>query len=163
MTAPRSLGYDKIRDREILFLSLDALTTPFTLPTIIGRQFVCFCAMDAAQFGVKEISQFCGHLVRLGCAYLSTWGVDCERVHDIMDEIIVGDNPPETDIGCLMTTWHAKDSLEEALEFFMFCTIPDEAYAPQGCEVGLIITIGSDTWAPAIERFVTECVHPASE
>jgi len=79
-----------------------------------------------------------------------------------MDEITVGDNPPETYVGCLMTTWHATDSLEEALEFFLVCTAPDETYAPNGCETGLIVTVGSNQWASAIEQFLSERVSPAS-
>ena len=111
------------------------------------------CArFDASSVSTEEISEFCSHLIRLGCAYLCTWGPDCERVHDIMDETVVGDNPPDTYRGCLMTTWHAQDSLVEAVDFFLASTIPDEKFAPTGCAFGLAIAVGSAEWAKTIER-----------
>jgi len=152
MIAARILGYHSASERKVLLLALDELHTPYTLPVTDGHHFTCFCAMDATRFSVEAISEFCSHMLQLGCAYLCTWGPDCERVHDIMDELIVGGNPPESYIGCVMTTWHAQDSLEEALEFFLFATEPDETYAPHGCDVGLIISVGSTQWAEAIEK-----------
>ena len=32
---------------------------------------------------------------------------------------------------CLMTTWHAKESLADPVDFFLSSTIPDEERAPQ--------------------------------
>jgi hypothetical protein len=42
-------------------------------------------------------------------------GPDCERVHDIIDEVIVNRNPGETDEDVIMTTWHDDEALNEAL------------------------------------------------
>ena len=67
-----------------------------------------------------------------------------------MDEQVIGDDPPATYIGCLMTTWHAKESLVEAVDFFLACTIPDEEYAPPGCRHGLAVAVGSTEWATEI-------------
>jgi hypothetical protein len=78
-----------------------------------------------------------------------------------MDEEVVGDNPPQSYLGCVMTTWHANDSLEEALDFFLSSAYPDETYAPNGCDRALIFSIGSDDWNTAIERYVTARTVPA--
>jgi hypothetical protein len=163
MTAPRFLGYHSASKRKVLLLALDEPDTLFTLPTIKGRHFVCFCAMDAKHIPVDVIGKFCSRLLDLGCAYLCTWGPDCERVHDIMDELVVGNNPPESDVGDVMTTWHADDLLEEALAFFLFATEPDKTYAPNGCEVALIMSIGSDHWKVAIEQYVSDQIGPAPD
>jgi hypothetical protein len=92
-------------------------------------------SLDAQDRSGSELGRFCLHLLQLGCPYLCTWGPDSERVHDIMDEESAGNNPPQSDQGCVMTTWHEKESLRDALSFFLDCTCPDGAYAPNGCAV----------------------------
>jgi hypothetical protein len=155
MTTPCFLGYHVATEREVFMLTLDSLDTPYAMrPSIEGRQFTCFCAMDARDVPAGEIGKFCVRLLQLGCAYLCTWGPDCERVHDIMDEEIVGDNPPQSSWGYVMTTWHSKESIADALDFFFNCTIPDETYAPDGCDCAVIISVGSGNWVETIG----ECV-----
>jgi len=133
MIAPRCLGHHSASNREVYLLTLDDLDAPFTLPDIQGRHFTCFCALNAEGLPADQLGKFCSHL----------------------DEEIVGDNPPQSYIGCVMTTWHAKDSLTDALSFFLDTTEPDEAYAPNGCNVALIITRTGNDWKATIEKFVT--------
>jgi hypothetical protein len=161
MMNARSLGFDDATKRAIFLLTLDSLNGLWVRPNSDGRHFVCFCAMDARAMSADELGEFCSRLLHLGCAYPCTWGPDCQRVHDIMDEEIVGDNPPDTDWGDVMTTWHSKDSLEDALQFFLTCTTPDEVFAPDACSSGLIITVGSTEWCTAIEHYVTARTLPA--
>lgn len=152
MLKPQFVGYDAPTERQIWMLKLDGPQPAFTWAELHGQKFACLCAIDARSMSADELSVFCSHLIRLGCAYFCVWGPDCERVHDIMDEEVVGDDPPATDIGCLMTTWHAKESLSEAVDFFLTCTIPDEEYAPAGSPHGLAIAVGSTGWATEIEH-----------
>jgi hypothetical protein len=152
MTRPQIIGYDATTDRRVWLLRLDRLQADFAWDDLSGQKFACFCAMDASSIPVDVLSAFCSRLIRLGCAYLCAWGPDCGRVHDIMDEVVVGDNPPATDLGCLMTTWHAQESLDEAVDFFLSCTFPNEEFAPAGCPDGLAIAVGSAEWATQIER-----------
>jgi hypothetical protein len=73
-----------------------------------------------------------------------------------MDEEVVGNEPPRTDLGCVMTTWHADESLQDALDFFLSNAHPDESLAPGGCHLALVITVGSsDQTADAIEHYIT--------
>jgi hypothetical protein len=53
-----------------------------------------------------------------------------------------------------MTTWHDEETLPEALDFFLSCAHPEEAFAPNGCHLALVITVGSGEWADAAERYV---------
>ena len=110
--------------------------------------------LDAGAANSDELSRFCSRLAQLGCAYFSVWGPDCERVHDIMDQIVIGENPPATYLGCLMTTWHANEPLVDAVDFFLICTIPDEESALDGCPFGLAIVVGSGDWAIDIEQYL---------
>ena len=161
MRTPQVLGYDAGTERQIWLLNLDAIQTAFAWDDRPGQKFACLCALDANSIPNEALSAFCSHLIHLGCAYFCVWGPDCERVHDIMDEEAIGDDPPATDIGCLMTTWHAKESLVEAVDFFLTWTIPDEEYAPAGCPHGLAVVVGSTEWATEIEHRLRESTATA--
>ncbi len=154
MMKPRFLGHHLVLERNVFLVALDSITTHFERPNLEGHQFVCLCAVDARGVPDDVLRQFCSFLIRLGCAYLCTWGPDCERVHDLMDSEVVGDNPPQTYVGCLMTTWHENQSLEDAVDFLLTCTVPDEDYASDNCDSALIISVGSDSWTSEIERNV---------
>jgi hypothetical protein len=80
-----------------------------------------------------------------------------------MDAEIVGDDPPTTYIGCVMTTWHANEALRDAFGFFLDCTTPDEDFAPDGCASALIIVVGSADWVEDIERLMKEAAVPAAD
>jgi len=62
-------------------------------------------------------------LVESGCLYFIAWGVDCEAWHDTVDWSVLeafdfGDIPDDKFI---MTTWHDKEPLSEALWFAGNC------------------------------------------
>jgi hypothetical protein len=155
MVTLRRLGYHGANQREIYLLTLDALSMPLTLPEIEGRRFACLCLLDAKGVSTEVLGTFCSRLLHAGCAYLCTWGPDCERVHDIMDEQIVGDNPPHSYAGAVLTTWPAEEPLERAIWYFLYCTDPDKDYAPNGCDTGLIITVAESDWNAQIEKYVS--------
>src|ERR1035438_5466181 len=90
----------------------------------------------------------------------AAWGPDCERVHDAMDAEIVGENPPTTYIGCVMTTWHAEDTLREAFDYFLDCTTPNEDFAPGGCASALTVVVRATDWAEDIEHLAKSAAVP---
>jgi hypothetical protein len=154
MIIPRSLGYSAITERDVFLLRLDSLEAPYARPATGGHHFACFCVIDASKVSAPQLGGFCSNLLRLGCAYLCAWGPDCKRLHDIMDSEAVGSDPPRTDLGCVMTTWHANESLPDALDFFLSSAYPDESFAPDGCDFAVIITVGSGESAEAIEKYI---------
>ena len=154
MSNPRFLGYHVDTNRNVFLLSVASLSPAPAILELRSQHFTCFCAMDATASAAADLGKFCSSLLRSGCAYLCAWGPDCERVHDIMDELVVGEDPPQTYVGCVMTTWHANDSLKGALEYFLDCTVPDSDYAPNGCDWALIISVGSPAWDAMIEQYV---------
>lgn len=134
--------------REVYLLALDA---PSELPGSfagIEPRFAALLVWDADQESVPTISAVTEFLYRAGCISLSTWGRDCERVHDIMDEVPVrleideGPNPhlqnPEN---VEVTTWHSE-SFRSALFYLACCAHEPGSYAP--CAQSIVITIGAD-------------------
>lgn len=132
--------------REIYLLTLD---DPTELPArfvSIEPRFAALLVWNADGLPAATISTVLEFLYRAGCVSLSTWGRDCERVHDIMDEIVVGleiDEGPNPFLGGpnepVMTTWHTK-SFREALFYLVCCAHPHGSY--ERFEQSIVITIG---------------------
>lgn len=153
MDCLRRLGYHAISNREIYLLDLESpaeLLPPLNLPS---RYFSCLCVMDARSVSADDLGSLSVQLLRAGCVYFCAWGPDCGRVHDVMDEILVGDNPPWTSFEDIMTTWH-EDSLAEALEFFLKWTIPYNGFQVE-CRSGLVIVVGSTSWSQEIADYIS--------
>lgn len=87
------------------------------------------------------MSHVAEQLIDSGCAYLCAWGPGCERVHDIFDEILVRMDPDPADDSVVMTTWHADESIEEALWVFLRGTSPDERHE-DSCRSGVVVVVG---------------------
>jgi len=135
-------------------MPLESIESPISRTKADSVPFVAFTAMDARAVDDADLKTFCSALLEHGCAYLCTWGPDCERVHDAMDRCVVDNDPPNSSRGTVMTTWHDQESLEEALDFFLSCTLPDESFAPHGCNRAIAIAIGSSEWVNAIREHV---------
>ena len=68
-------------------------------------------------------NQVAAWLVKTGCLYASTWGIDCEAWHDSVDWANIdafdfGDIP---DQNFVMTTWHTDAPLSEVFWFAENC------------------------------------------
>lgn len=84
-----------------------------------------FRAVLIAEQGVSEVwrNEVAAWLVNTGCLYFIAWGVSCEVWHDSVDWAVLenfnfGDVPDERFV---MTTWHDKEPLSEALWFAGNC------------------------------------------
>lgn len=144
------VGYDRGSGRALLYLHAlsPASLSVFRTPT---PHFVCLLVWDSDEESVETISRVAEQLLESGCAYLCAWGAGCERVHDVFDEILVGEAPDTADGPEVMTTWHAHESLEDALWFFLRSTSPDGRYADT-CRSGVVIVIGRADDEAAIVR-----------
>lgn len=93
-----------------------------TPPLAVGRPYraVLIAEQDASQSWRDQVASW---LVESGCLYFLAWGIDCEAWHDTVDWTVLevfdfGDIPDERFI---MTTWHDKEPLSEALWFAGHC------------------------------------------
>lgn len=63
----------------------------------------------------ERLKQFVEDCLSRKVESIYCWGAGSERVHDALDEIIVGDSDdPERFI---LTTWHSDESLSEVRDF----------------------------------------------
>ncbi len=168
----KHIGRDLQRGRDMYMAvvsSAEDVPADFRLPT---KYFLAMIVWDSATSSVDSISRLVEALLRSGCVYIDCWGSGCERMHDISDELIVlfqvglmdtrptdaQDLSATGDEGRLiMTTWHAKETLDEALHFYLTDTHSGEEYESQcGCAVVLVI----DQPAPVIDRIHRALLDP---
>jgi hypothetical protein len=130
--------------------------TALELPS---KRFRLFVAAEVSPISADVISEFAAAALNSGMVYFCAWGCDCERFHDIVDEAIVEDElgerwwaGPNAD-DTIMTTWHARDSLAEALDFFVTCAMPTAGFKADG-SFRLVICVGNSDWAEIAKRFL---------
>ncbi len=145
MTSLESFGSDSISERELFVLEL---ATPGELEQISSpsEHFACLIAWDAPDVSSEEIEQFARRLVEAGVSYVCCWGNDCERIHDIFDEVDLEPNIGSPEGQTLMTTWHDDEPLSEAICFLLRTAWPDE-YAEDTTNSSIAISIGSGIYA----------------
>jgi hypothetical protein len=145
-----------VNEKKFAVSQLAELKWPSTLQ-LPSRRFRLFVAADVSALPTETISDFASAALGAGMIYFCSWGRDCERFHDIVDEVIVGDRigdrrftgplPGDT----VMTTWHKDESLEEALDFFATFAVPTDGFAPDS-DFRLIICVNNADWANAASR-----------
>jgi hypothetical protein len=134
-------------DRDLYFLSV---SNPSLFPedlSLPSPHFSVFLALDATEMDDAVVTMIARPLLRAGAVYVCCYGPDCERVHDIIDqEEILQLGPIEQDDGSvIMTTWHAHDTLQDALWFFVFNSWPDNKYF-NSCRAGIAISCENQAW-----------------
>lgn len=148
-------GADGVSGRE---LSVLELPDPGSLPESLevpGPHFICLVACDAGAYSAEELGTFAERLLEAGAVFICTSGPDCERLHDIFDEEIVGGDSEEPRFPIsIMTTWH-EDSLDEAIWFFLYTAFPDDEFWDT-CRCALAISIGNPAWAASIRRALSD-------
>jgi len=130
--------------------SLEAASAALLELTAVRGDFGLLLACDARSRPVEDISALSRASLLAGMHWFSSWGPDCERVHDIVDEVIVdlvieGEDRaadlsqpvPAQDL--VMTTWHDDEALKEAVEFFWTCAVPAGDQHDSGLRI--IITV----------------------
>ncbi|MDA1015591.1 MAG: hypothetical protein O3A00_14205 [Planctomycetota bacterium] len=147
MTHIEHIGTDHEKTgRELYVLDLlDADAVPSTFNTA-GKYATILIAWDATNASPDAISSLARQLINAGGVYFCTWGADCERVHDIIDEEWVGNGFTTASDPTLMTTWHDDDSLADAIWFALYNAFPVDAYFDE-CRSVIAICIGRPDWA----------------
>jgi hypothetical protein len=140
------------------FASWHEALSEASLPRKADEGFALLLIADASVVDTDTVCDLATFCINNGVFSVSSWGPDCERVHDTFDEVDVelrflpqvdSDEPFE---GVVMTTWHAKESLAEALEYFWTCTFNSDgrSWGP----TWTILVIGNAGWADEVRSLV---------
>lgn len=134
----------------------DSLIWPSDM-VIPSKRFRLFVAADVSASAVETISDFALQALNHGMVCFSVWGPDCRRFHDIMDEVTVDDELGDrkyvgpNDYDTIMTDWHEKVTLEEAIDFFVNLAYPTGGFEA-GSNYWLAISVGNEEWARTIRQ-----------
>jgi hypothetical protein len=139
------------QEKRFVVIQVPDLNWPPTL-NIPSKRFRLFVAANIADVSTQMVSDFALAALNQGMVYFCSWGPDCERFHDIVDEVLMEHDidkqkfagPNSSDI--IMTTWHEKDSLEDAIDFFATCAVPTDGFASVS-DFRLVICVANQQWA----------------
>jgi hypothetical protein len=130
-------------NRDFYFLYLPDITGWPENLSLPDKYFGLFLACDARELSDELIRGVAKTAMDQGLAYLCAWGPDCERVHDVFDfaeidkEILEPESDPDS---VVMTTWHAKDSLREAIWYFKVSAFGAGRF--ESCRIWLAVNVG---------------------
>lgn len=106
-----------------------------------GDGFALFVACAATTLSAELIEEFASYCIDRGLFWVSTWGADCERLHDIFDRVGLAQGAYS---GTVMSTWHDDEPLDDALHLF-WDAFPAEGKLGGPARIG--ISVGSHEWA----------------
>jgi len=129
--------------------SFDAIPSllPFSYET-----FVLLLAADARGASDQALRKSCSQLLTAGARYVCCWGPDCSRVHDACDfaAMELGLNRGDA---VIMTTWHDREPLEEAIWFAANAAFPHDSYT-QAADALIALSVGSPEWDAEIHAYL---------
>jgi hypothetical protein len=141
-------------NRQLFALQVTTSAEVLAATQALAPHFAVFLAWDATSVPTEQISRLATLLHNRGLAYLCAFGPDCQRVHDIFDEVeleLLGARPSGS---VIMTTWHDDEPLEDALWFFVNNSFPDAAYE-NTCHTGIALTIDNSLWASQVADYLS--------
>jgi hypothetical protein len=149
MDTPLQLGRHEGRDVLLLRIATaHAWPAALRLPS---PRFVMLLTWDARSASAEEIGQLADKALDHGLAYLCAWGPDCERVHDVFDEVCVERDLNGSTGASVMTTWHDDEPLEAAARFAIRLAVPDPELKA-GCDTVFAVCIGDGALAQQLDR-----------
>lgn len=83
----REHAFDPVMERRLFSIGIMSEVELPRLDLPAGN-FACLLAWDARGASADAVSAFIDRLLRAGASYFVCWGPDCERVHDIIDEML---------------------------------------------------------------------------
>ena len=145
-------------ERQFSIVELNDLVWPASLP-LPSKRFRLFVAADTTQVPTKIMVSFAEAALSRGMVYFCAWGPGCKRFHDIVDDAVIADDrgqrrfaPPSLG-DVVMTTWHNRERLEEALDFFMTWAVPTDGYVAES-GYWLVFCLSNPDWASTATRFL---------
>src|SRR5262245_13286250 len=150
-----AIGKNEVTEREIYLLILPTLQDYPPNLELPSPYFGAFLVCNADLIADTVIVELAHSLLRQGMVYLCVWGKDCERVHDLFDDVIVELDPYENDKSVKMTIWLDNKSLDEALWDFLYVAFPADNYW-ENCKAELIVVAGDELMASQIRARLTD-------
>jgi len=154
MSCLRSVGEVGAFEHPVFVLDVPNLDAWPSKLDLSSRHFALLIALDAKGIPDSRISDWVSLVLKAGAVSVSAWGPDCERVHDLFDHAIVSglltEGKESSVESVILTTWHDKEPLEDAVNFLVNVIEPAADYKAT-CEAWVAASIGSSAYARQIE------------
>jgi hypothetical protein len=128
--------------------SASSLPRQIELPS---KYFICFIVGNVNRDSDEVLSQVARKLLLNGAVEFCTFGDDCERLHDLIDEQVRVMKLEYSDETIILTSWHSSWLFEDALWYFLYTTIPSEEYAAE-CNCWVLVSIGNHAFKAEIRE-----------
>lgn len=155
MASVEKFGKHAITRRTMHLLEIDSLDDWPEELDLKSKHFVLFLACDATDVLDEDLQGFAGRVIDQGMVYLSTWGNDAERVHDVFDEVDADRNPDSNADSVVLSEWHEDEPLPEALRFAVATATPAHDYE-KSCKATLCVSVGNPDWAEQIRGWLAD-------
>lgn len=144
--------------RPVFLVTVPTIEAAKELPLPGGVFFKLFIASEVSQRQGDASFEMAKYFIFGGCCYMCAWGASCSDWDDDFDYAVIIprlDEPhrftyPDDDAHLLMTTWHAKETLDSARWFFVANAEPCEGFTP-ACRVCLALAIGNEPFGEMVE------------
>lgn len=155
MFHPELIARNDVSDRDVFLLSAPSISAVSSNLNLSSKYFGVLFACDAREIEDAIVYSLARSLLADGMRYFCSWGRDCERVHDLVDDVIIENVPDETEDSVIITMWFDEKSLDEALWQFLYVAFPAKVYEKE-CQTELVLVIGNDEWARQINARLSD-------
>jgi hypothetical protein len=153
MLQPEPIGRNGVSERDLFLLSAPRISDVPSSINLPSKYFGVLLACDARDIEDAVVVNLARSLVANGMRYFCSWGSDCERVHDLVDSVIIEND--ETEDSVIITMWFEEKDLDEALWQFLYVAFPANDYEAD-CQADLAIVIGNGEWEAQIKRRLSD-------
>ncbi|HUS09614.1 MAG TPA: hypothetical protein VMZ30_04035 [Pyrinomonadaceae bacterium] len=155
MLQPEPIGRNDVSGRDLFVLNAPSISVvPGTL-NLSSKYFGVLLVCDARNVEDAAIVDLAQSLIVNGMRYFCSWGGDCERVHDLVDSVIIENDPDETEDSVIITMWFEEKTVDEALWQFLYVAFPANDYEAD-CQADLAIVIGDREWGEQIKKRLSD-------
>jgi hypothetical protein len=156
MASIEKFGKHPESGRAMFLLEIDSLDDwPEDVSLPKSRHFVLFLAADASDLSDEDVAAFAERALDQGMVYLSTWGRDSERVHDVFEEAAAEWAPDADADDALLSEWHEDEPLSEALRFSVASASPAHAFE-KSCKATLVAVVGDPDAAEMVRGWLQD-------
>jgi hypothetical protein len=155
MLQPEPIGRNDVSERDLFLLNTPTISEVPHILRLPRRYFGVLLTCDARDIEDAVVGNLARSLIANGMRYFCSWGSDCERVHDLVDSVVIENDPDETEDSVMITMWLDQKSLDEALWQFLYVAFPAKDYE-QDCRADLAIAVGNSDWGEQIKSRLSD-------
>ena len=140
--------------RTMHFLELDSVEDwPEKLALGKSKHFVLFLALGGEELDDDDVEALAKRCFDQGAVYLSVWGDDSERVHDLFEEGAAERDPDADADTVLLSEWHDEEPLSQAVLYAVSSAYPAAAYE-KTCGATLVVVVGNPDAADQVRGWL---------